>query len=303
MDFFLLLYKRTFCLFSFILLLSPAAQSQATAKLPATEKGFPENIQKENMVDTHSSADEKTVRKESLSNKTSVKSPSNKKSRGAASAAANREAKTASAKGAVYFTDFKADKVGTAPAGWFWRDSACMVVADNQPGHWLSLGRKGTYAPADKLLLPENFRFEFDLLMQSPPEEGLGTLSVSFAEIEEENPAQAWRYPFITADLYVGWNYSTFTVEQKSREEKHQVDHNILRAELGSPVHITIEVKGARYTLWANEQKVVDLPDFIQPGFHYNRLLIATQLSKADNTHQVLVSNFRLKPLLLKAKR
>lgn len=195
----------------------------------------------------------------------------------------------------LYFNDFMNDPPGAVPEGWFANDSCRLVALKNWPGHWLSLTRKGSYAPGDSFVLPETFTLEFDVLMESPPEEGLGTFSVSLAAIEEENPTQAWRYVFTTTDLYVGWNYSTFTVEQAGRREKYHVENNILRQELGRPVHIVLVVKEGRYTLFVNEQKVVDIPDLMEADHRYNRLLLSSQLSKADESHQVLVSNFKLR--------
>lgn len=199
------------------------------------------------------------------------------------------------AKDFLYFNDFMDDPPGAVPEGWFANDSCKLVVLKNWPGHWLSLARKGSYAPGDSFVLPETFTLEFDVLMESPPEEGLGTFSVSLAAIEEENPTEAWRYLFTTTDLYVGWNYSTFTVEQAGRREKHHVENNILRQELGRPVHIVLVVKEGRYTLFVNEQKVVDIPDLMEAGHRYNRLLLSSQLSKADERHQVLISNLKLR--------
>lgn len=199
------------------------------------------------------------------------------------------------AKDFLYYNDFMDDLPGAMPEGWFANDSCGLVALKNWPGHWLSLARKGSCAPGDSFVLPETFTLEFDVLMESPPEEGLGTFSVSLAAIKEENPTQAWKYLFTTTDLYVGWNYSTFTVEQAGRREKYHVENNILRQELGRPVHIVLFVKDGRYTLFVNEQKVVDIPDLMEAGHRYNRLLLSSQLSKADESHQVLVSNFKLR--------
>lgn len=195
----------------------------------------------------------------------------------------------------LYFNDFLDDQAGAMPKGWFASDFCQLMAFKPWPGHWLRLVKKGTYAPADSFILPETYTVEFDVLMFSPPEEGLGTLSVSLAAIEEENPTQAWKYFYTRTDFYVGYNYSTFTVKQAGRQEKVLVENDIMRQALGRPLHITLLVKDGRYTLFVDEEKVVDIPELMKAGHRYNRLLVSSQLSKADEHHQVLVSNFKVR--------
>ena len=284
---------KVFFLFSCMFFFFHTAQTQSGTLPEAKDTGL-ENFQKE----TSAVLNEKDLQKQPVPVEMPLPLLLNtaEKQKAAASKHARGKVTTDKGKDLLFYADFMTDVPGAMPAGWLWREAGKVVVLESWPGHWLSLARKGVYAPAARLALPDAFTLEFDLLMISPPEEGLGTFSVSLAAIEEENPTQAWRYPFTTADLYVGWDYSTFTVEHAGKEEKHHFTDNILRQELGRPVHVKIIVKGSRYTLWVDDRKVVDIPDLIEADRMYNRLLLSTQLSKADEAHQVLVSNFRLAP-------
>lgn len=206
-------------------------------------------------------------------------------------------------KGYLYFNDFSGEMPGAMPSRWFASEGGQLRRLSGRPGLWLSLAKKASYAPAPKFSLPEAYTLELDLVLLTPAEEGLGTFSLCLAAIEEENPTEAWRYPHTTAHLYVGLDYSSFTLQQEGREEKYHKNHAILRQQAGQPVRLTIAVEGSRYTLWVNEEKIMDIPDLIKEDLPYNTLLLKSRLSKVDERHQALVSNIKIRSPQVRTSR
>ena len=248
-----------------------------------------ESPAKVNMVQTFPEGDQKEKDKQAAEGMAQPQ-PLPIKQRVAARKAAKGKA---AGKDYLYFNDFTGEIPGAMPSRWFASEGGQLRHLSGRPGLWLSLAKKASYAPVPKFSLPDVFTLELDLLLLAPPEKGLGTFSLSLAAIEEQNPTEAWRYRHTTTHLYVGWNYSAFTVQQAGREEKHYRKHKILRQEVGQPLRITIAVNGSRYSLWVNDEKIMDIPDFIEEGHAYNSLLLKSRLSAVDERHQVLISSIK----------
>lgn len=274
------LYLLFFLLFSFTGAHAQSGKVPEPAESPA----------KMNVVQTFPESNQKEEDKQAAEGR-AQRQPLPIKQRVAARETAKRKA---AGKGYLYFNDFTGEMPGTMPSRWFASEGGQLRRLSGRQGLWLSLAKKASYAPAPKFPLPDAFTLEFDLLLFSPPEKGLGTFSLSLAAIEEQNPTEAWRFRHTTAHLYVGWNYSTFTVQQAGREEKHHRKHNILRQGVGQPLRITIAVNGSRYTLWVNDEKIMDIAGLIEEDHAYNSLLLKSRLSDVDEMHQVLISNIKL---------
>lgn len=194
----------------------------------------------------------------------------------------------------LFSDDFAKDRMGEFPDNWLTNGMGQVVKLNTIEGNWLRLADNSKYAPDKKFDLPENYTIEFDLLNIAEPQSGLGHLHIQLARIEDENTMAAWRYPYTETGFHLGFSSSNFRIDDSETKINNSVPKNILRENARKPVHVSISVNGQRYRLWINEQKIFDIPQLLPKGARHNVVILRADLEKDNDTHQMLVSNFRL---------
>jgi hypothetical protein len=68
----------------------------------------------------------------------------------------------------IVYEDFMQDAVGDFPDKWNTNASGETVTIEGILGHWLKINKQGVFMPEFIDSLPDNFTFEFDLLVDNP---------------------------------------------------------------------------------------------------------------------------------------
>lgn len=207
----------------------------------------------------------------------------------------------------LFYDDLSKSRIGEFPDFWLTNGMGQTVKLDQFPGQWLQLSKSSKYAPDKHFAFPNDYTVEFDLIMQAPEGSTLGQIDVKLVNLNEEdgkNPMASWRYDETKATFNLGWNYSSFTINDNQSNINNNFTNNVLYTNRGTPMHVAIAVNGSRYRLWINEQKVFDIPQLLMKGAKRNFIFLETSLANEDPEYQVYLTNFRVaegKPDLRKA--
>src|SRR6476661_4403176 len=90
----------------------------------------------------------------------------------------------------MVFEDFMQDAVGDFPAKWNTNAAGEIMTVEGKPGRWFAMGKSGFYMPEFINALPDDFTFEYDMLVdQTAHSWGLYT---NFVELENPDQPENW---------------------------------------------------------------------------------------------------------------
>ncbi|MDF0717971.1 OmpA family protein [Muricauda sp. 334s03] len=197
----------------------------------------------------------------------------------------------------IFYDDFNDDFMGDFPSKWNTNGSGEVVTVGNIPGKWYSIANKSLTVPNLGTTLPEDFTMEFDLKATNLTKNtsSQATLRIYLSETShlttnENNALSNLSFcQYIPIGVKVDNNF-----KGDPSPIQNTMQHD-LRAIFQDVVHVSIAVNKNRYRLWLNENKIVDLPQFIvKPElinyvkFHVNGI------DKHNNQEQVLISNLKI---------
>ncbi len=199
----------------------------------------------------------------------------------------------------IGFEDFSTGSIGDFPAGWNTTGAGEIVTVEGRTERWLMLTKPGVVVPEFTDTYPEDFTLELDVL------HGLPFAGASFkivlAQLDNVAQPQHWTlgpnnvaFEFYTPSSKESpTNGSSSYSNRKNSvsEAANQVGSDLF-AQHGSPAHISIWRQKERVRLYANQEKIWDIPKAIVKDAKFNAIVI--YVLYADETVPFYFGNLRL---------
>lgn len=196
----------------------------------------------------------------------------------------------------LFFDDFSQDFVGDFPSKWN-TNATGEVVRINNSENWFELkSGYGVYYLPSTPQLPEDFSLEFDLLAAGLDKNTSSTarLNIIFSDNQE---FKAGSEHYVEVSIPLG-QYAEFPLRAKNyfNNKTGSINTDIqadIRDEVLNQPHIAVSVTKNRYRLWINEEKYVDIPQFVAEldklkyvKFHINHF--------KDGKEHVYINNIKI---------
>jgi OmpA-OmpF porin, OOP family len=191
----------------------------------------------------------------------------------------------------IFFDDFTSESIGDFPAQWLTNGSGEIVTLNKFEGRWFQLSKTGYYIPEVKDKLTDSYTIEFDLVISSDVDEQIPVVfDIYFLSGELANPALGSQPG--QAGLKIQPTYETIFWNNWSEAREWQGEEGQVGFTFKTMVkyHVSFWVQKQRVRMYANEQKVLDLPRGLQANYTYNIFRID------DNSDETtpFIGNFRL---------
>jgi len=178
--------------------------------------------------------------------------------------------------------DFSQDAIGDFPAKWNTDASGEVVAIAGQPGRWLKLTKAGFFMPEAIADLPENVTVEFDLLVP-PGFSGGFALETAFVQLANRKDVADWQgaanVVTVAAFPGAGGDESMGTSSATSRQDGADGSTNTAKssqlAANGKAIHLAFWRQRQRLRVYANEEKVWDLPRAVSASAKLNALIFS----------------------------
>lgn len=204
--------------------------------------------------------------------------------------------------------DFSRSNVGDFPLGWNTNSSAEVVTLEGRPEKWLFMTKTGFFQPDFIKDMPENFTLEFDVMTRYRSSNVLG---YNFSIYSSENPRQD------ISDAYLGKSKGVFKfswagcksdADYEIKENGKEISKNKSMSvdafmcgndEYGdaSIVRVSIWRQKNRLRVYANETKILDLPQAFNPKVKYNAFRFGSvymdYANGAEHKDEFMVTNLR----------
>lgn len=197
----------------------------------------------------------------------------------------------------LFFDDFNDEFIGDFPSKWNTNGSGEVVTVGNIPGKWYAIANKSLTVPNLGSTLPEDFTLEFDLkatnLTKNTSSQAVFRIYLSETSHLTTNESNALSVLSLCQYIPIGVKVDNYFKDDPSPiQNTMQQD---LRDVFQEVVHVSIAVNKNRYRLWLNENKIVDLPQFIvQPDLINYVKFQVNGIDTQKNQEQVLISNLKI---------
>lgn len=197
----------------------------------------------------------------------------------------------------IGFEDFSTGSIGDFPAGWNTNASGEIVTIEGKPGHWLWLTKPGQFIPEFTEQYPEDFTFEFDLLHGVPINGAY--FNICFAELSNISQFSGW--PYATNQFNIELNnantgtelsVSRFSARRNSVTDVSGSSNPTILSDKNNPVHIAIWRQKERVRVYANQEKIWDIPKATIKEAKFNAIIFS--VTYADATIQHYIGNLRM---------
>lgn len=178
----------------------------------------------------------------------------------------------------VVADDFTQDAVGDFPAKWNTNASGEIVTVSGTTGRWLKFTRAGFFVPEYIPELPDNFTFEFDLLVD-PQFNGGFALNTSLVQLSDLKNPTVWQsstnvLTFTAHPASSAGGISAMTTRLDGTSgPANQLNVPNLLATRGTPVHIAVWRQRQRVRVYMNQEKVWDVPRAVAESAKFNSIL------------------------------
>jgi OOP family OmpA-OmpF porin len=189
----------------------------------------------------------------------------------------------------IFFDDFTSESIGDFPAQWLTNGSGEIVTSEKFPGRWFHITKMGYFIPEAKEDFTENFTVEFDFvpLTTDNSEYIRGFIFYLLTGILGEpggggEPGDSGFLIYL-GDSNLSWkNWSMQTGQRFEGMVTFPFTSN-------EKYHVAIWVQKQRVRLYANENKVLDVPRAIPAGSNPNIFRL-----ESDQVSIPLIANFRI---------
>jgi OOP family OmpA-OmpF porin len=177
----------------------------------------------------------------------------------------------------IFFDDFSSESIGDFPAQWLTNGSGEIVTSQKFPGKWFNITKMGYYIPEAKEDFTENFTIEFDFIpMTTDNGDNLRgfTFYLLTGKLGEPGgggePGDAG-FQIVFDEENLGWKNWSMASEQR-------FNGNVtFPFKTNQKYHVAIWVQKQRVRIYANENKVLDVPRGIPTGSEPNILRFETR--------------------------
>ncbi|MBZ5855510.1 OmpA family protein [Flavihumibacter profundi] len=191
----------------------------------------------------------------------------------------------------IFYDDFTSANIGDFPPSWNTSSSGEIVTIAKYPGRWLQLSKGGFFIPEATEKFTDNFTVEFDFVpMATGNSEYMFGIDFLLVSGTLDNPNEGGAIPGkagtkITAEYdQVYWtNYSENDGGYKDK------GGGAFQFKIGEKFHIAFWAQKQRLRMYANQNKILDLPRGLIAGYTYNIFRIET----TDEVNPI-ISNFRI---------
>lgn len=195
----------------------------------------------------------------------------------------------------MFFDDFSNDFIGDFPSKWNTNGSGEVVTVNDSPQRWMELvpGYGIHYIP-NVPSLPNEYTIEFDLLAYGMDNQTSSTAGMEVLLSDDQNfdPGQHYAKVWIPVGQYAAFGIRTRNyIHGEGSLINSEVRADIRKAVLEQP-HISIAVNNARFRLWVNEEKYIDIPKMVPENklttlkFNVNGL--------KDGKEKIFISNLKV---------
>jgi len=191
----------------------------------------------------------------------------------------------------IFYDDFTSESLGDFPALWLTNGSGEIVTSDKFDGKWFQLSKTGYYIPEAKENLTDNYTIEFDLvILGEQSSETYINIDMFLLSDDITNPSGGGQ-PGV-AGLRIHPDYGTifwnnWSEAREWQGEEGQVDFMFKTSTI---YHMAFWIQKQRVRLYANNQKILDLPRGLQANYIYNQFRIENSSEETTS----LISNFRI---------
>lgn len=204
----------------------------------------------------------------------------------------------------IGYDDFSTTNIGDFPLGWNTNSSAEVVTIDDSNQRWLFISKDGYFQPDFVKDMPENFTLEFDVFTRYRSN---NILEYQFYILPSTNPKRDLSEEYLNDYFQFKWlaceGSSSFYVvengETVGKNEGFTVKDFICGGndkEEPTQVKISIWRQNSRLRIYANENKILDIPQAFNSKLKYNVFKIGAKymnFSENENKDEFMVSNIR----------
>jgi outer membrane protein OmpA-like peptidoglycan-associated protein len=206
----------------------------------------------------------------------------------------------------IGFEDFSETAVGDFPLGWNTNSSAEIIIFNDNPEKWLSMTQDGFFQPDFVKDMPDNFTLEYDIFTRYRSN---NILSYGFLIYSSDNPRVDFseKYVFGKGGFAFRWSGGTEAAMYEVYENDEVVNKNekltiksLFTGQEGdevSKVHFAIWRQKNRLRMYADEVKVLDIPQAFNPKLKYNAFKFASEYMNysngVENKDEYMVGNIR----------
>ncbi len=204
----------------------------------------------------------------------------------------------------VAYEDFSTAAIGDFPTRWNTNATAEVVTINNREGKWLKIAKEGVFHPEFITSIPDNFTFEFDLGVNP---EWRGThLAVNIANLK--TPQDYTNYYH-----YVSWrgDHALHMQLRPGQSARTSANSKLIIGSSGNHtlnndvefknwdnaennfVHVSMWRQGQRLRVYANGEKIWDIPRAFDATSKYNAITFGMQGSYGADDY-MLLGNLRL---------
>jgi len=191
----------------------------------------------------------------------------------------------------IFYDDFSSEAIGDFPMQWLTNASGEIVTTSQFPGWWFQMTKSGYYIPQITDPFTDNFTIEYDMVILSDlGSETVGGIDFFITSDNINSPAYGSQPG--QAGLKIQPDYETVFWNNWSEAREWQGDEGKagFKFQIAQQYHIAFWIQKQRVRMYADEQKVLDLPRGLQAGYEYNIF----RIEDFSDEYTTLISNFRV---------
>lgn len=194
----------------------------------------------------------------------------------------------------LFFDDFSQDFIGDFPSKWNTNGTGEVVKFGKVEGKWFELkGGYGLMYIPTLDALPEEYTIEFDILTSGLDNQTSSTAYLQTYISDNSNFVERSTYVFVGLPL---GQFGAFNIRATNRNNSNPINTSltadIRKAVLNKP-HISIAVNKKRFRLWVNEEKYIDIPQFMYKPESLKFLKFNVKGLK-DGKDKIFISNLKI---------
>lgn len=203
----------------------------------------------------------------------------------------------------IGFDDFSTTNLGDFPLGWNTNSSAEVVQLQGSVQKWLFMTKDGYFQPEFVSDMPDNFTLEFDVFTRYRSNNILEyQLYLASSSNPKKDLSEEYLYDYIQLKWAGCEGSSKFYVVENNEVVNQNENLNIKDFGCGiegtEPAFVRISIwrQNARLRIYANENKVIDIPQAFNSKQKNNVFKLGTKymnFSENENKDEFMVSNLR----------